>query len=372
MFPAFNLYHNTYKVKSTNFLNSLHTTFTLAKPILVLKFGTASITTPKGELDEIVIGEIARQVALIHKDYNLVIVSSGAVAAGKKFLKNYGGTLNEKKAAASIGNPLLLNTYAKYFLPHGIAIAQSLCERHHFSNRNQFLQLKRTYEELWSSDIIPIANENDVVSSLELKFSDNDELATLIAAGFGASQILFSTSVPGVLDSSGQVIPELDTSDKKVLLLANKEKSASGLGGMTSKLNFARLANQMGIRVVIFGIRTEDGILKALDGKTGTLCLPQKSTLPARKKWLASGSLVRGRIQIDSGACKALQKRHSLLAVGIKSVLNDFENGEIIEILDEENNVVAVAQSKIDSAMLASDTKVKNLEVAHADNIVLL
>jgi glutamate 5-kinase len=94
--------------------------------------------------------------------------------------------------------------------------------------------------------------------------------------------------------------------------------------------------------------------------------------LPARKKWLASGSLVRGRIQIDSGACKALQNRHSLLAVGIKLVLNEFENGEIIEILDEENNVVAVAKSKIDSAMLGSETKVKNLEVAHADNIVLL
>lgn len=319
-----------------------------------------------------VIQGIASQVAFIHKDYNVVIVSSGAVAAGKRFLKNYSGTLNEKKAAASIGNPLLLNTYAKYFSSHGIAIAQSLCERHHFSNRDQFLQLKRTYEELWNSDIIPIANENDVVSNLELKFSDNDELATLIAAGFGASQLLFSTSVPGVLDSSGMVIPELNTSDKKVLLLANKEKSSSGLGGMTSKLNFARLANQIGIRVVIFGIRTNNGILMALDGKTGTLCLPQKSTLTARKKWLASGSLVRGRVQIDSGACKALLKRHSLLAVGIKVVLSNFENGEIIEILDEENNVVAVAKSKIDSAMLVGDTKMKNLEVAHTDNIVLL
>lgn len=367
-----NVYRNTYNVKPTNFLNSLHTTFTLAKPILVLKFGTASITTPEGELDEIVIGEIARQVAMIHKDYNLVIVSSGAVAAGKKFLKNYGGTLNEKKAAASIGNPLLLNTYSKYFLPHGISIAQSLCERHHFSNRDQFLQLKRTYEELWDNNIIPIANENDVVSNLELKFSDNDELATLIAVGFGASQVLFSTSVPGVLDSAGKVIHELDTSDKKVLLLANKEKSASGLGGMTSKLNFARLANQMGIRVVIFGIRTDDGILKALEGTTGTLCQPQKSTLPARKKWLASGSLVRGRIQIDAGACKALQNRHSLLAVGIKQVLSGFENGEIIEILDEDNNVIAVAKAKIDSGILADDPRAKNLEVAHADNIVLL
>lgn len=344
----------------------------MAKPILVLKFGTASITTPKGELDEIVIKEIARQVALIHKEYNLVIVSSGAVAAGKRFLNNYGGTLNEKKAAASIGNPLLLNTYAKYFAAYGITIAQSLCERHHFSKREQFLQLKRTYEELWDSNIIPIANENDVVSNLELKFSDNDELATLIAAGFGASQVLFSTSVPGVLDAAGQVIPELNTSDKKILLLANKEKSASGLGGMTSKLNFARLANQMGIRVVIFGIRTENGILKALEGKTGTLCLPQKNTLSARKKWLASGSLVRGCVQIDAGACKALQKRGSLLAVGIKAVITDFENGEIIEILDEDNNVLAVAKSGIDSAILAGDTKIKNLEVAHADNIVLL
>lgn len=344
----------------------------MAKPILVLKFGTASITTGSGELDEAVIAEIARQVALIHQQYNLVIVSSGAVAAGKKFLKNYKGTLNEKKAAAAIGNPLLLNTYSRYFLPHGISIAQSLCERHHFSNRDQFLQLKRTYEELWANSIIPIANENDVVSNLELKFSDNDELATLIAVGFGASQVLFSTSVPGVLDSSGQVIPELDTADKKVLLLANKEKSAAGLGGMTSKLTFARLANLMGIGVVIFGIRTENGILNALKGKTGTLCLPQKSTLPARKKWLASGSLVSGRIQIDAGACKALQNRHSLLAVGIKKILTGFENGEIIEILDEDNNAVAVAKARIASAMLAQDINVKNLEVAHADNIVLL
>lgn len=344
----------------------------MAKPVLVLKFGTASITTGKGELDEAVIAEIARQVAAIHDKYNLVIVSSGAVGAGKKFLKNYKGTLNEKKAAASIGNPLLMNTYSRHFSPYGISIAQSLCERDHFSNRGQFLQLKSTYEKLWASNVIPIANENDVVSNLELKFSDNDELATLIAAGFGAVQVLFSTSVPGVLDGDGKVIPELDTADKKVLLLANKEKSATGLGGMTSKLNFARLANLMGIGVVIFGVRTEDGILKALDRKTGTWCIPQKINLPARKKWLASGSLVSGRIQIDAGACKALAKRHSLLAVGIKTILTGFENGEIIEILDEDNNAVAVAKAKIASSALGKDFKVKNLEVAHADNIVLL
>lgn len=344
----------------------------MTKPILVLKFGTASITTSKGELDEAVIKDIARQVASIHNHYHLVLVSSGAVAAGKKFLKHYTGTLSEKKAAASVGNPLLLNKYSQYFLPYGISIAQSLCERHHFSNRHQFLQLKKTYEELWASNIIPVANENDVVSNLELKFSDNDELATLIAVGFGASLLLFSTSVPGVLDKGGKVIPELNTKDKEVLLLANKEKSAAGLGGMTSKLTFARLANLMGIKAVIFGVRTQDGILNAIKGKTGTACLPRERNLSARKKWLASGSLVSGRIQIDAGACKALQNRHSLLAVGIKKILTDFEDGEIIEIVDEGNNAVAVAKAKISSKVLDGKLKVQNLEVAHTNDIVLL
>lgn len=344
----------------------------MTKPILVLKFGTASITTSDGELDEAVLKEIARQVASIHEQYHLVLVSSGAVAAGKKFLKNYSGTLSEKKAAASVGNPLLLNQYSHYFAPYGISIAQSLCERHHFSNRHQFLQLKKTYEQLWASNIIPVANENDVVSNLELKFSDNDELATLIAVGFGASQLLISTSVPGVLDKAGEVIPELDTREKDVLLLAYKEKSASGLGGMTSKLTFARLANLMGIKVVIFGVRTADGILKAIKSETGTTCLAQQRNLPARKKWLASGSLVSGRIQIDAGACKALSKRRSLLAVGIKRIVTGFEDGEIIEIVDENDNAVAVAKAKISSKVLDGNLKVQNLEVAHTNDIVLL
>ena len=342
------------------------------KPILVLKFGTASITTAQGELDETVIREVARQVAQIQKQYHIVLVSSGAVAAGRSYLKNYAGTLSDKKAAAAIGNPMLLNKYSQYFAPYGIALAQSLCERHHFSNRNQFLQLKSTYEKLWANNIIPIANENDVVSNLELKFSDNDELATLIAVGFNASLLLFSTSVPGVLDKVGAVIPQLDTLDKNVLLLANKEKSASGLGGMTSKLTFARLANMMGIKSVIFGVRTEDGILKAIDGRTGTLCLPQPSTLPARKRWLASGSLVKGKLKIDAGAESALQKRRSLLAVGVQQISGEFEQGEVFEILDENENTIAVAKAKISSSALQDNLKTQNLEVANANDIVLL
>lgn len=342
------------------------------KPILILKFGTASITTEKGELDETVIADIAKQVAKIHADYNLVLVSSGAVAAGKQYLNKYTGRLSERKAAAAIGNPLLLGKYSEHFKPYGISIAQSLCERQHFSNRDQFLQLKKTYEELWANNIIPIANENDVVSNLELKFSDNDELASLIAVGFGASLLLFSTSVPGVLDRDGKVIPEIPVIDEEALGLADRGKSALGLGGMVSKLTFARLATRMGIKVTIFGIRSADSIIKAIKGQTGTVCLPQGGSVPARKKWLASGSLVTGRIQVDHGAQKALLKRHSLLAVGVKKVIERFERGEVFEIMDEENKVIAVARAKVSSSFFDKDQKVQNLEIAHADDIVLL
>lgn len=342
------------------------------KPILVIKFGTASISLENGELDESVIAAIAAQVAAVHDQYNVVLVSSGAVAAGKKHLKGYSGTISERKAAAAVGNPVLLNRYAHYFSQYGIAIAQSLCERTHFSNRNQFLQLKKTYEELWASGIIPIANENDVVSDLELKFSDNDELATLIAVGFGASLLLFSTSVAGVLDKEGNIVPQIDVIDEAALGLADKKKSSLGLGGMVSKLTFARLATRMGIKVVIFGIRTPNGIPLAAEGKTGTLCLPQPCSMPARKKWLASGSLVTGRILVDAGAQQALLKRHSLLAVGVTAIREKFECGEVVEIADENNQVIAVARAKVSSVMLENNNRAKKLEVAHADEIVLL
>lgn len=344
----------------------------MKKPIVVIKFGSASITTKEGLIDERIVLEIARQTAELQKQYNVVLVSSGAVAAGKQYIKNYTGTLSERKAAAAVGNPMLVRTYSTYFRPFNIALAQSLCERQHFANRDQFLQLKNTYEELWKNNIIPIANENDVVSNKELKFSDNDELATLIAIGFGAEQILFSTSVPGVLDAENKVIPLIEVIDKKVLGLARKDKSSVGLGGMTSKLNFARLANQMGIKAVIFSMATADALFKAVKGEAGTLCLAQPKKLSSRNKWLASGSLIKGMVTVDEGARSALVGRKSLLAVGIKQVNQGFEAGEVFQIANENGEIIAVAKAKVDVNDLASIHSKKNLAIAHVDDIVML
>lgn len=344
----------------------------MKKPIIVIKFGSASITTADGAVDEQIIGEIAQQTAKLQEHYNIVLVSSGAVAAGKAYIPGYKGTLPERKAAAAIGNPLLIGTYATYFRPYNIALAQSLCERQHFANRDQFLQLKHTYETLWRNQIIPIANENDVVSNKELKFSDNDELATLIAVGFGAEKILFSTSVPGVLDAAGQVIREIPVIDKQVLSLARKEKTGVGLGGMTSKLNFARIASQLGIEAVIFSMRTEDALLKAEAGKTGTRCRAQPKKVSSRHKWMATGSLISGKVMVDKGALEALKRRRSLLAVGVTTVISGFTAGEVFQIVDEQGLVHAVAKSKIESTTIENTADRKNIEIAHANDIVLI
>lgn len=341
----------------------------MSKPILVIKFGSSSITHSNGDVNEQTLEKIAAQVSSLQAEYSIVLVSSGAVAAGKASLKQYKGTLSERKAAAAVGNPLLIAKYNHYFQKYGISIAQSLCERHHFSKRESFLQLKETYQELWRNDIIPIANENDVVSNVELKFSDNDELATLIATGFGAEKLLISTSVGGLLDEQGKIIRHVAEINASILDVVNTDTSSTGLGGMISKLTFTRLATRMGIKVVIFGLDQANGIIDALHENIGTVFEPQSATLSARQKWLASGSVITGRIVLDKGAVKAIQNRKSLLSVGVVEYIGDFEKGEVVEMLDPQQNPVAVARARYSKAELVNATESR--EVANADDIVI-
>ena len=341
----------------------------MSKSILVIKFGSSSITHANGEVNEQTLEKIAAQVATLQPNYHIVLVSSGAVAAGKSVIKNYKGTLSERKAAAAVGNPLLIAKYNHYFQKYGIAIAQSLCERHHFSQREQFLQLKETYQELWKNGVIPIANENDVVSNVELKFSDNDELATLIATGFGAEKLLISTSVGGLLDSNGEIIRHVQKIDSDILSVVSSDTSSTGLGGMISKLTFTRLASRLGIKVVIFGLEQGRGIIDALEEKIGTVFEAQEASLTARQKWLATGSLIAGKAVLDKGAVKAIGQRKSLLSVGVIEYLGDFDKGEVIELLDISRNPVAIARARCSKSELQQANS--SIEVAHADDIVI-
>lgn len=340
----------------------------MEKPVLVLKIGSSIIADHNGNLDTGVIQNIVHQVAELFKTYRLIIVSSGAVSSGKNFLKGYKKKLIERKAAAAIGNPILMREYSTYFSGYGIHVAQALLERHHFSSRPQFLQLKETITELWKNDILTIVNENDLVSDHELKFSDNDELATLMAVAFNAEMLLLCTTTGGYMDDQKKIIPFIDNIDS-VLSYLRKDTSTHGTGGMASKLTFTKLATSLGIKVVFCGIQDQESILKAVEGQSGTTFKARPSTLKARQKWLASGSITIGSVQIDKGACEALRDRKSLLAIGISMVHRAFSSGEVVELLNPDGTIFGVAKMRTSSEELSGDRK--NYMAAHADDIVI-
>ncbi|MCU0375174.1 MAG: glutamate 5-kinase [Chitinophagaceae bacterium] len=339
------------------------------KNILVIKLGTAAITLPDGLLNGVLLRNIAGQLATLHQNYRLILVSSGAVGSGKPFIEKYKGTINQKKAAAAIGNPLLMATYAKYLGKYNLLTAQCLLERNHFNQRERFVQLKATITELWKNNVIPIANDNDVVNDRELRFSDNDELATLLAVAFGAEKLLIGSSVEGLLNNEGKLIREVAAINAEVMAWVKPEKSAQGLGGMASKLSHTRQATQMGVHTVIFNARQKNNIIEALAGNTGTQFKPQKSSLNARQKWLMSGK-PHATIIIDEGAVKALQLRKSLLAVGVVLAEGQFVKGELIEIAGPDGNLVAYARTRIDSGELTTGSG--SQVVVHANDLSLL
>ncbi len=343
----------------------------MQKKVLVIKLGTAAISGKSGSISTVIVKKLAEEISMLSKSYHVVLVSSGAVGSGKSYFKNYQGTLIERKAAAAVGNPILIRLYHKYFFQYGITVAQALCERHHFANRGQFLQLKQTFEEFWRNDILPVVNENDLVSNIELKFSDNDELATLIAVGFNAETLIICTTAGGLKNHEQKIIPLVEKIDAGVMGFVTKDKTATGLGGMLSKLASAKLAVSLGIKVIITGLNGVKPLTEALKGKAGTLFLPRQANLKARQKWLASGSITPGSITVDAGAAKALAGRKSLLTIGVRSVQGNFMAGEAVQIIDENGDVIGIAKSRMSSSELQIQTTVKNNIAAHADDIVL-
>ena len=341
------------------------------KPILVVKFGSAVLAGKDGKTNTSTIRKIADEISFLHQYYTIILVSSGAVSSGKHFLQQYKGTLTEKKAAAAIGNPILINLYQKYFSKHGITVAQALCERHHFSNRHQFLQMKNTFEEFWKNNIIPVVNENDLISNNELKFSDNDELATLLAIGFNAEKLIICTSSNGFLDADKKIIPVVNSIDEHILSFISSEKSSVGLGGMLSKITFTQLATSLGIEAYISGLTGKKPLQQTLALQKGTFFKPKKSNLKERQKWLMSGSVTVGQIHVDGGAEKALLNRKSLLTVGITKTAGQFNAGQVIQIMNDKAEIIGVAKAKLSNTEVIKNKSTKNIIAAHADDIVL-
>lgn len=317
------------------------------KSVLVIKIGTQAITPQSGEVDRKFLQHLTEQIARLSEQYHILLISSGAVGCGKSFVSDYKGKISERKAAAAIGNPILIEHYRNCFQQFNLSDAQILIERDHFADRKKFLQLRETIQELWRHNVIPICNENDVVSDFELRFSDNDELAGLLAINFSAEKLLMGTSVAGLLDEDGNVVSEIE-SFESAQSLVKTDTSEHGLGGMLSKLKVAQRASDLGVEVVIFQANAENGLLDAASGKTGTKCTGKTREISAHQKWLQSGAKPVGKIFVDSGARKALESKKSLLVVGIQDAAGNFVEGDIVEIFVEgESEPFAFARTRL-------------------------
>ncbi len=361
---------------------------------LIIKVGSAVLTNENG-LDHDVLQNLVDQIAHLHKKgYKVCLVSSGAVAAGKKALpancKIEG--LAGKQGAAAIGQGRLMRVYEDAFNQHNLLCAQVLLTRDDLRSRERFLNAKNTFHQLLQWNTIPIVNENDTVVIQELKFGDNDSLASLLTNLIEADLCINLTSTKGVLSenpltSDKKEIPIMqfiENIDKLDLNTLCGGKSSVGTGGMYSKLLAAKRMAQLNVPTLIIPGKEKDIILKAFeDMSIGTWVCPAQKPISRRKYWLAYQSEAQGFVHIDDGAYTALtESGKSLLPGGITSVEGNFGVGALIQIM-HDNKAMAVGLTNYTAADLRKIKGLKRLEVAaalgnahypeviHRDNLLL-
>ena len=347
---------------------------------IVVKIG-ASLFYAERDLDLLRFFEKMSQIGELIKaeGKELVIVSSGAIALGINLMK-LGGRPKQLpllQAAAAIGQNALMDNYSKHFKDHGITCAQILLTWDDFDNRSRYLNAKNTLLTLLKLGVVPIINENDTISTEEIKFGDNDRLSVLVATLINADLLIILSDVDGLLDKEGKVIPVVEEITAQIKALASPTDKKACVGGMISKIEAAKIAVDSGIPCVIANGRSKNIVANVvrnpLLGGLWTVFLPKKGYLGARERWIAFGTKPKGKIIVDEGAKKALANRKSLLSVGVVATEGIFEAGDIVSLQDLGGNEFARGKVRLSSKQL---NKVKgrrfDKEVIHCDNIVIL
>ncbi|MCO7177171.1 glutamate 5-kinase [Sporolactobacillus kofuensis] len=325
---------------------------------IVVKIGSSSLTDPHGELDHEKLRDHVDAIAQLKtKGHEVVLVSSGAVAAGYPGLgyPSRPVTIAGKQAAAAVGQVLLLNNYAQAFRDHGITVAQLLLARQDFERREQMSHAYSALNELLKRSVLPIINENDSVSLAELTFGDNDQLSALVSGLIHADFLAILTDVNGLYDKNPHQHRDairyhfLETLPDHLL---NETSAASGskvgTGGMKSKLRAARTALSLGVRTFIGTGTGPNKLVQIIEGSgDGTYIGAEnlKPSLKVSKQWIALHSPISGKIEIDDGAVHALMNEgKSLLPAGIKTISGHFLAGEVIQIVDKTNHILGKGQ----------------------------
>jgi glutamate 5-kinase len=345
---------------------------------VVVKVGSAVLTGEDG-LDRQVMQSLAEEISfLLEAGKEVILVSSGAVAAGRKKLDLKAERrleLKEKQGAAAVGQSSLMRSYEDIFDGLGYKVAQVLLTHDDLSNRNRYLNVRNTFLTLLEWKIIPIVNENDTVSVEELRFGDNDNLGALITNLIEADLFICLTDVGGLFtgnpneDSRAKPVYTVAKVDPKVKAMAGNVVGALGTGGMQSKIHAAHMVSARGGSSFIGSGRTS-GILRKLfaGDPVGTFFLPQEEKMQSRKHWIAYVLRPKGDLVLDKGACRALVKGgKSLLPSGILEVRGKFKVGDAVRCLDENESSIATGLCNYSAGDL---NKIKGLNSIQIEEVL--
>ena len=362
---------------------------------IVVKIGSSSLTSPSGGLDIENLQKFTAEISKIKdNDLEIIIVSSGAIAAGLKYLnlesrpKKY----SMLQAVAAVGQHDLMRVYSSFFFKNNKKVGQILVTREDTSRREQYLNIKNTIISLLDLEVIPIINENDSVALDEIKFGDNDTLAALVAGLIEADLLVILSDIDGLFDKNPQLSPDaklistVENITEEIEKVAGGIGSSYGSGGMLTKIRSAKICSFSGIPMAIANSRQPHVIQRILDGEQlGTFFIPEETKrITGMKRWIAFGMVTKGSIKIDKGAEEAIvSKGKSLLPVGVIEVEGCFKKGDNIIVVSTYTGVIAKGISNLASENIAmikgkNEKEIKDLfgpdlccEVIHRDNLVV-
>lgn len=365
----------------------------------VIKIGSALFLNAEGRVDRPAFAALVEGIdGLLRRGWTVTVVSSGAVAMGRQRLGEDGprpDKIAHLQALAALGQSRLIEMYEAEFAHYDRQVAQVLFSRGDLSERGRYLNARRTLQTLHKLEAVPVINENDTVATEELRFGDNDQLAAMTAGLIGADTLVLLSDVAGlkkvVEDDDGErrlgaVVDAIEVDDPRIDHWAGPSESGVGTGGMISKVRAARIAARAGV-VTVIASGKKPGVLAAIaDGRDeGTVFDPgREEGLGGRKLWLGGGAMARGQIVCDKGALAALTEQGaSLLPSGITAIEGDFDDGEVVEIVDAEGQVRGRGVSVYDAEALRKIAGVHSSQIeeilgycildeaVHRDNLVI-
>ncbi len=362
---------------------------------VVVKVGSAVLTAAGAGLDRGRIEALAADIAALAASREVVLVSSGAIAAGFAKLglahERKRATLPLKQAAAAVGQSALMWTYESAFAPHGVKVAQVLLTADDLASRTRFLNARGTLAALLAHDVLPIVNENDTVAVDEIKFGDNDNLSAIVAHVIDADVLVVLSDVDGLYssdprrDPAARLVPFVERAGAETERVAGGA-SGVGTGGMRSKVLAARKVNARGVPMVVASGRRDHVLRDLFAGvELGTLFLPRPRPAASRKHWIASVATSRGSVTLDGGAVAALvDKKKSLLPGGVIAVTGSFKMGDCVTCVDPGGRAFARGLIRYSAADLVRIKGLKTSQIAavlgrkdydeviHRDDLVLL